>query len=161
MRFLWPPNIHVMFSDLTADELKTIYRNIDVSVCKGKVKVNSDILDLVYRLNIDVSKIDEDFYISGNCASVFINNILKFKTSEKYIEAISGLDLINILSDYEVRPKVTYRIGARMGKPEGAKLREMKPPIHCLFPLGLNIGNQRRITDGASQDNFVEVRCQN
>ena len=151
------PEYSCMFSDLTADELKTIYRNIDVSVCKGKVKVNSDILDLVYRLNIDVSKIDEDFYISGNCASVFINNILKFKTSEKYIEAISGLDLINILSDYEVRPKVTYRIGARMGKPEGAKLREMKPPIHCLFPLGLNIGNQRRITDGASQDNFVEV----
>tara|TARA_Y100000310_G_scaffold345517_1_gene465876 strand:- start:188 stop:3637 length:3450 start_codon:yes stop_codon:yes gene_type:complete len=151
------PDYTCMFSDITADELKIIYRNIDVSVCNNRVKVNPDILDLVYRLNMDVSKIDDICYITGNCASVFINNILKFNPSEKYIDAVSGLDLINILSDYEVRPKTTYRIGARMGKPEGAKLREMKPPIHCLFPLGQNIGNQRRISEGVLQDNPVEV----
>jgi len=28
--------------------------------------------------------------------------------------------------DYEIKPIVTYRIGGRMGKPEGAKLRQMK-----------------------------------
>ena len=59
----------------------------------------------------------------------------------------NALDFLNKTLDIEIKPKVTFRIGARMGKPEGAKLREMKPAIHTLFPLGHEVGSQRKIVD--------------
>ena len=42
----------------------------------------------------------------------------------------SGLELIQAMTDYEIKNPVSIRIGGRMGKPEGSKLREMKPAIH-------------------------------
>ena len=44
-----------------------------------------------------------------------------------------------------------------MGKPEGAKLREMKPAIHTLFPLGHDVGNQRKITDAIKKETKSEM----
>ncbi|MHC1625214.1 MAG: DNA polymerase II large subunit, partial [Methermicoccaceae archaeon] len=39
--------------------------------------------------------------------------------------------------------RAPLRIGARMGRPEKSKSREMKPPPHVLFPLG-NVGGRVR-----------------
>ncbi|MFV2014222.1 MAG: hypothetical protein ACC656_02240, partial [Candidatus Heimdallarchaeota archaeon] len=52
---------------------------------------------------------------------------------------ISGndpIDLINALSPSEIRATMGTTIGARMGRPEKAKARHMKPALHGLFPLG-------------------------
>ena len=44
-----------------------------------------------------------------------------------------------------------------MGKPEGSKLREMKPAIHVMFPLGFNIGSQRKVEDALLANDSIEV----
>jgi len=46
----------------------------------------------------------------------------------------------------EVRARAVARIGARMGRPEKAKERKMKPPPHSLFPLGTAGGMQRLVS---------------
>ena len=44
-----------------------------------------------------------------------------------------------------------------MGKPEGSKHRELKPAIHCLFPLGKKVGTQRRIHDAVRKPDTVMI----
>ncbi|MBS7620813.1 DNA polymerase II large subunit [Candidatus Bathyarchaeota archaeon] len=57
-----------------------------------------------------------------------------------------------------VKDKASTFIGARMGRPEKAKRREMKPLVHVLFPLGLAGGSQRDALEAAKRGNvYVEV----
>ena len=51
----------------------------------------------------------------------------------------------------EVRARAVTRIGARMGRPEKAKERKMKPPPHALFPLGQSGGMQRLVSTAMSE----------
>ncbi len=53
--------------------------------------------------------------------------------------------------------KAPVYIGARMGRPEKAKRREMRPIVHCLFPLGLAGGVKRSIVEAASNHSFISV----
>jgi DNA polymerase II large subunit len=72
--------------------------------------------------------------------------------------AMPVLELIGSLSGVQVRAKAPTFIGARMGRPEKAKRREMKPLVHVLFPVGLTGGPQRDIVEAAkSNPCFVEV----
>jgi DNA polymerase II large subunit len=75
------------------------------------------------------------------------------------------LDVIKDLSGIVVREKAPTVMGARMGRPEKAKRREMHPLVHVLFPVGLAGGSQRNLVE-ASNKPFVEVelvrkRCSN
>jgi len=55
----------------------------------------------------------------------------------------STLEVVNRMSGISVFPRAPTRIGGSMGRPEKAKMREMKPPVHLLFPLGESGGSQR------------------
>ncbi|AIF68456.1 DNA polymerase II large subunit [Palaeococcus pacificus DY20341] len=60
-------------------------------------------------------------------------------------EFYTPIDLINEVSSIKLRDKGISWIGARMGRPEKAKERKMKPPVHVLFPIGLAGGSSRDI----------------
>jgi len=66
------------------------------------------------------------------------------------------LEIINHLSGVKILEKGGTYIGARMGRPEKAKRREMSPLVHVLFPVGLAGGPQRNIVEAAKRD-FIEV----
>ena len=72
----------------------------------------------------------------------------------------STLELLKALSGVEIRAKGGTFIGARMGRPEKAKPREMKPLVHGLFPVGL-AGGQRRNLIEASRLGAAEVELVN
>ncbi len=57
-----------------------------------------------------------------------------------------SLDIVSALSGVEVRARAVTRIGARVARPEKARERRMKPPPHCLFPVGFAGGPQRLIS---------------
>ncbi|NIP35024.1 MAG: DNA polymerase II large subunit, partial [Thermoplasmata archaeon] len=57
------------------------------------------------------------------------------------------LALVSYLAGVEVRARAPTRIGARMGRPEKAKERKMKPPPHVIFPVGAAGGSQRLVND--------------
>src|SRR5512136_2059565 len=67
------------------------------------------------------------------------------------------LGAISALSGIEVRDKAPSFVGARMGRPEKAKRREMKTIVHVLFPVGLAGGSHRDfIAAGKKGPTFVE-----
>jgi len=68
-----------------------------------------------------------------------------------------GLDLAQAAAGFPILRKGGTFIGARMGRPEKAKRREMRPIVHCLFPLGLAGGSRRNIVEAAKSTSVVEV----
>ena len=73
-------------------------------------------------------------------------------------QPMSVLQAISMLSGVEVRDKAPTYVGARMGRPEKAKRREMKPLVHVLFPVSLAGGTHRDLLEAAKQDHvFVEL----
>ncbi|MGQ9506475.1 MAG: DNA polymerase II large subunit [Candidatus Bathycorpusculaceae bacterium] len=93
------------------------------------------------------------FSLGYECAKV-----VDFSSAKSITEAVSQL------AGIEVREKAVTLVGARMGRPEKAKRREMKPLVHILFPVGLAGGAQRDIVEAAKKERiFVEVvkrKCQ-
>jgi DNA polymerase II large subunit len=77
----------------------------------------------------------------------------------------SVLDAVKKITGIIVRDKAPTFVGARMGRPEKAKRREMKPLVHVLFPIGLAGGSQRDIIEACKNGIvFVEVvrlKCPN
>ena len=153
------PEYVANFTDVSAKELYDFVKNLDISMCEGKVIIPPRYLEIAYRLNIDVILENGNYILAGDNSKVLLNNLTKIRKSIPINLHIyeNSLEYLNEISDYEIRPKVTYRIGARMGKPEGAKLREMKPSIHTLFPLGHDVGNQRKIVDAIKKETTFEM----
>jgi DNA polymerase II large subunit len=79
--------------------------------------------------------------------------------------ADSVLKAVSLLSGVEVKDKAPTFVGGRMGRPEKAKRREMKPLVHVLFPVSLAGGSHRDLSEAAKKGPvFVEVakrKCPN
>ena len=58
-------------------------------------------------------------------------------------EVERSLWLVRRLSTLRWEDSAPCRVGSRMGRPEKAGVREMKPMVHALYPIGENGGPQR------------------
>ena len=99
-----------------------------------------------------------DAHAFAFCLGYNSTNVGDFSAAKSLTEAVSRL------AGVEIREKAVTFVGARMGRPEKAKRREMKPLVHILFPVGLAGGTQRDIVEAAKKERvFVEVvkrKCQ-
>jgi DNA polymerase II large subunit len=72
-------------------------------------------------------------------------------------------EILRKLTGISIRDKAPSFVGARMGRPEKAKRREMRPLVHALFPVGLAGGSRRNITEATNKGNIevdlVKRRC--
>ncbi|AEF96874.1 DNA-directed DNA polymerase II large subunit [Methanotorris igneus] len=66
-------------------------------------------------------------------------------------KAKNSMHFINLLSPFEIRRNAYVYVGARMGRPEKAAARKMKPPVNGLFPIG-NAGGQVRLINKAVEE---------
>jgi len=73
-------------------------------------------------------------------------------TNVDLISASSVLDAVSLLAGVEIKEKDPTLVGARMGRPEKAKRRELRPRVHVLFPVGLAGGSHRDIIEAAKRE---------
>ncbi|MBU0628348.1 MAG: DNA polymerase II large subunit [Nanoarchaeota archaeon] len=101
---------------------------------------------------------------------VEIFNLLDSGNFEKTKEIIKEnkdkkpLEIINIFSKIKLRDKSGYFIGARMGRPEKAKVRKLAGSPHVLFPVGEEGGKlrcfQSAIEAGKVTSDFSLYQCE-
>jgi len=115
-----------------------------------EIKVILEKLCIQHEIILNKVKIVADeAYIFAFC--------LGLKNSNFEIDAVETvLDVIQQFTGITVRPKGVSYVGARMGRPEKAKHREMKPLVHTLFPVGLAGGSRRNLIE-ASKKVAIEV----
>jgi len=82
----------------------------------------------------------------------------RFKLLENVNETEDITSLVSRLAGIEVRKRAPFRIGTRMGRPEKADARKMKPPPHVLFPLG-NYGGNQRLFRTAAEKSEIEFEA--
>ncbi len=70
----------------------------------------------------------------------------------------STLEAISAAAGYEVRARAMTRIGARMGRPEKAKERELTPKVHSLFPVGDNAKSGKEMTSAIAVARSIPSR---
>jgi DNA polymerase II large subunit len=70
------------------------------------------------------------------------------------IKTIDVIEFISITSGIEVRRKFASSVAVRVGRPEKAAERKMKPPVHVLFPIGSKGGATRDILKAANNESF-------
>jgi DNA polymerase II large subunit len=135
-------------------KIKDILERLGVihSVKNGDNTIEINIRDQSYSLTrllllssqsvaIENTDITKGMSLSSSYAA---NNMEKKDVSE-YISIISGV---------EVRPKFASSVAVRVGRPEKAAERKMKPPVHVLFPVGSKGGATRDILKAANNESF-------
>jgi DNA polymerase II large subunit len=92
-------------------------------------------------------------------------SLIETERSREPNDGETTLSYVTALAGVTIRPRAPFRIGTRMGRPEKASPRKMRPPPHVLFPLGDYGGNQRLVKN-AAENVTIEVeagkrRCPN
>ncbi|MBU0894586.1 MAG: DNA polymerase II large subunit [Nanoarchaeota archaeon] len=79
-------------------------------------------------------------------------NLLRdFMDENKFKSGKNILEIVNSVSEFEIRDKSGEFIGARMGRPEKAKLRKLVGSPNVLFPVGKEGGRLRSIQAACEQ----------
>ncbi|MFB3889749.1 MAG: DNA polymerase II large subunit [Candidatus Bathyarchaeia archaeon] len=120
---------------------------------------NGDVATVLRRLFAPNRIVNSRISVEGEdaCALAFS---LGYGSPRTLAEDSSGsvLGAVSYLSGVEVRDKAPTFVGARMGRPEKAKRREMKPLVQVLFPVSLAGGSHRDLVEaGRKGPVFVDV----
>lgn len=76
-------------------------------------------------------------------------------------DAKDGIDLVTRSSGVAVMPKFASSVAVRVGRPEKASERKMKPPVHVLFPIGNKGGATRDILKACAEDETIYTEIAN
>ena len=166
------PNYNLFWHDITFEDLLKLSKYIKE---QGKVEnvstlvlpKNDEIKRILIELGVLHKQRDENLIIEqysyplirGCGLDLKQGNIVetdRYKNFEKKSENI--VLLVSQLSGIIIRPRAPFRIGTRMGRPEKAAERKMRPPPHVLFPIGNYGGNQRLIKNAADYEK-IEVEA--
>ena len=101
--------------------------------------------------------------LEGDDAHVFACCVGLMSSEREIDEGKSVLQNIERISGILIRDKAPTLVGARMGRPEKAKRREMKPVVHALYPTGMAGGSRRDLVKAAEKGvielELVRRRC--
>jgi len=124
-------------------------------VCKIIGCINDYVKKALEKICLPHKVLDNKIVILGDeaCAFAFC---LGYRTSDvDFSSAPNILSALKMLSGVTVKEKAPTFVGARMGRPEKAKRREMTPLVHVLFPLGLAGGSHRDVVEAAKHGNII------
>jgi DNA polymerase II large subunit len=167
------PSYNLFWHDISSEELiklsKYIKEHGKISNSKLILPQNSEIKKILIELGA-LHKQNEGNYILDiysypiiRCCGLDIkNNAIvetdRYKLLDNIKENDETVTLVSKLSDVQIKQRAPFRIGTRMGRPEKASPRKMRPPPHVLFPLG-NYGGTQRLIRNAAEKGKIEVEA--
>ena len=165
------PFFTFFWSKISSEDFKTLRKWL----FNSEIKVENDVVQEITGVNNETIK----GLLERICVPhEVVENKIKIKKDEAYIFAFClGLhapktrivhsktvfEIMQDLTGIAIRKKAPTLLGARMGRPEKAKRREMRPLVHALFPVGLAGGSRRNLTEAlkkvAIEVELVRRRC--
>ena len=141
------PEYDYYWHDLTLEELKSLISMIKESkIENGKLHISPEAKNILIKLGIefkpDMESITLKEYYPLLISTGFSveNGVI---SGNGAFTAETALEAVNQLSGIIIKARSPVRVGARLGRPEKAGDRKMKPKVHVLFPI-LNYGDNRR-----------------
>ncbi len=166
------PSYSFFWSNITVEALQTLRQwllnsqiereNHDISRIVGKMDFS--VKETLEKLCLPHKVVKNQLVVVGEEAFALVN-CLKADSAARVDNTLSIFDALKHLSGITIRAKAPTTVGARMGRPEKAKRREMKPLVHFLFPVGLSGGSQRNLIVAAQKGkvhvDLIKRRCPN
>jgi len=126
-------------------------------------EIEDTVKGLLEKICIPHVVLDNKIKIANDDAHVFAT-CLGWNAPKLRVSHSKGVvQTIEELSGIIIREKAPTLLGARMGRPEKAKRREMRPLVHTLFPVGLSGGSQRNLIEamgkGSVAVDLARRRC--
>lgn len=103
------------------------------------------------KMGVEHSVRDGCAVLGGDEAEIF--GALLFKSGLDIDPDLPALENVS-RAGIELRPKFSTSIAVRIGRPEKASARHMKPPVHVLFPVGDKGGDMRDICKASRLQHF-------
>jgi len=135
---------------ISTSELKELLQpnsiNDDTIIYPKKSKI------ILEKLGVPHEASNNSLLLKETEAKVFFN--LLFRKPIKIDELISVSKIISKSSGIKIQNKFSTSVGVRIGRPEKAAPRQMKPPVHTLFPIGNKGGATRDLLKASNFENF-------
>jgi len=137
------------------------------TVCRIMGKAEEAVVGFLRKILVPHKIVDDEaVVVAGEDAAALAFSLGYGKTTPPELsDAPSVLAAVSLLSGVQVKDKAPTYVGGRMGRPEKAKRREMRPLVHVLFPVSLAGGTHRDLMEAAKKGPvFVEVtkrKCPN
>jgi DNA polymerase II large subunit len=106
--------------------------------------------DVLERLGVAHSIADGRIRLDDSSQALSLRRLL----AGPLVEAKDATAFVTKSSGVQVMPKFASTIAVRVGRPEKAAERKMKPPVHVLFPVGPKGGATRDIMKACKEDSF-------
>ena len=123
-----------------------------------------ELLGVEHEVVLDNVVVDGDaraFLFNLGKSDVYNGEVLEFRAHEN--DERSVLEIVNEMCEVEIRDKAGSFIGARMGRPEKAKLRKLVGSPNGLFPVGEQGGRLKSVQDavgvGFVESEFPAYKC--
>ncbi|MBU0496573.1 MAG: DNA polymerase II large subunit, partial [Candidatus Thermoplasmatota archaeon] len=168
------PWYNLFWHDITSEQLHTLQEYIlkegSIETEKGirlKLPFSGTIKEILIELGA-LHQQREGFLILDRyahslircCGLAIDNNLIittsRYQNTNDSIEPI--INQVSQLAGISIRARAPFRIGTRMGRPEKASARKMRPPPHVLFPLG-NYGGNQRLVRTAAENKTIEIEA--
>ena len=165
------PYYNLFWHDISSDDLILLSNYIkENGIIENNSTLNHPYNDEIKRILIELGALHK--YREGNlvfdrysqpiirCCGLDIkdNKIIESDRIRNLNNKEDITSLVSKLSGIKIIPRAPFRIGTRMGRPEKAAARKMRPPPHVLFPIGNYGGNQRLLRNAADLDK-IEVEA--
>ncbi len=129
--------------------------DLDALVFTDGIESTRDIIERICIPHIDFGNKIE--IRGGDAQSLLVSfgyvDGIRIDFSPREMKGEGVLEMLNSVSPIKLMRRA-YGIGGRMGRPEKAKERLMKPAVNVLFPIGENGGKERNL----SKAYFVESK---
>ena len=131
----------------------------DAAICRITGECNPNVVAMLRKIFAPHRIVNGKIVVEGEDAAAFAFSL--GYGSNGTLDAARPLNVtetLSKLSGVRIKDKAPTYVGGRMGRPEKAKRREMKPLVHVLFPVSLAGGTHRDLLEAAKQDHvFVEM----
>lgn len=150
------PYYDYYWHDISFEDLEFLVKNAEQrSITEDGMRVPYPAFDVFIRLGIEFRRsgdylIIRDYYPLLISLGYDVRNG-KIVNVKKYERKGSVMETVNYLSGLIIKPRAPTRVGSRLGRPEKAGDRKMKPMVHSLFPVE-SYGEARRSIIGANKN---------
>jgi DNA polymerase II large subunit len=142
------PKYSFYWDSLTVDEVLYLKDRLSGDIPLAYDTKLKDILEL---LGVVHSIMHDQIHLDDSSQAISLRRLLG---GPAIVESNNAIEFVNKSSGILVMPKFCSAIAVRVGRPEKAAERKMKPPVHVLFPIGSKGGATRDILKACKEDSL-------
>ncbi|MEK6929066.1 MAG: DNA polymerase II large subunit, partial [Thermoproteota archaeon] len=143
------PQYLYYWDQISPEELSKILHPNKIN--ENSIEYSIKVKNILEKLGVPHKMNNNQIILEKEEAMIFYNLLFR---QEPQINDSSTPKILSKSSGIQIKNKFSTSIGVRIGRPEKAAPRQMKPPTHILFPVNDKGGPTRDLLKASRQDNF-------